>query len=364
TPSAVLIFLATSVTGLQDKFYRYLDRSYRHENLIGSIYSAEMALGMLFVGAGGETAEELWSALDLKNREDVLGKFEDLLNLHPYTLEVYNYLLVNNEYKVKVTFKEQAARYFEGTTDSVDMKDSKKVTLKINKWMNDRTHGRVQTLATNVGPDVKAILMNAIYFKGQWAKKFNPSLTEQENFHVSATKSVPVQMMAMQGRFRAERMPSLGAKVIELPFVKDGLVMLIYLPDKNDGLDELEEKIDESARPQERHVVNLRLPKFKISTQNKLKPLFNKFGIKKTFKPSANLSGIVDNLNFYVDDVIQEAFIEINEDGVEAATVSGNIKYIIVRSPTMEFTANLPFAYVIRDTHEVYFQGHVIEPEW
>ncbi|KAH8360518.1 hypothetical protein KR200_008166, partial [Drosophila serrata] len=354
----VLIFLATSVAGLRYKFHRYLDRSHKHENLIGSTYSAEMALGMLFVGAAGETAEELWRALNLTNREDVLGKFEDLQNMQPYTIEMFNYLLVNRKYKVKETYIKQVAQYFEGVIDSVDMNNSKAVTSKVNKWVNDRTHGTVKKLMSYVGPDVNGILLNVLYFKGQWAKKFDPSLTQQDYFHVSDTKSIPVQMMVMRGRFRAERFFHLGIKVIELPFMKDGLVMLIYLPTSSDGLDELEEKIQESTLPQERQLVNLRLPKFRISTKTKLKSILNQFGIQNLFSPAANLTGIVEDSNFHIDDVIQDAFIEINEDGIETAAVTGG------RSPAMDFTANIPFAYVIRDSHEIYFQGHVIEPEW
>ncbi|KAH8235005.1 hypothetical protein KR032_007536, partial [Drosophila birchii] len=355
---AVLIFLATTVEcGMDQEFHRYLDRTYKSRNLIASSIAAQMAVGMLSVGAGGETAEEIWNALDLIDGEDAAERFHELIVAKPDAIEVKNYLYVMYDIDLKSTYRDHVVEEFRGF---IRYFDSENGDAKIKKRVNDLTHGRVQKLISHVGPDFKPILLNSVYFKGKWATQFCSNCTEQEQFNVSATKSVPVQMMQLERRFKMESVEDLDARVIELDFEKNGLVMIIYLPNKVDGLAELEQRIDESMRPKELQYLDLRLPKFRISTKTKLKPILNHFGIRKAFEPSANFSGILEDeqRKFFVDDIIQEAFIEINEDGAEATSMAG-------RTPEMEstpFEVNVPFAYIIRDNSEVYFQGHVIEP--
>ncbi|KAH8322149.1 hypothetical protein KR059_005749, partial [Drosophila kikkawai] len=370
TPSAVLFLLATSVAGFHQVFNNYLDHVHKNKNLLASSYSAELALGMLYVGAGGETAQELGSALNVTGREDVKEKYRAMLSSLPYPIEIANNLLVSNEYKVKEAYKAEVGLNFGATTGTLDMTDPKEAAAQVNKWVNDKTHGRVQKLFSSIGPNVHSVLLNAIYLKGLWAKRFDPALTEQAQFFVSATKTVPVQMMSMQARFRAEWFSNLDAKVIELPLKKSDLVMIIYLPNKVGDLDVVEARITDSTRPKKRQFVNLKLPKFRISSKAKLKPVLKHFGIKTLFKRSANLSGIVGSeaSNFYVDNVIQEAFIEINEDGGEVAAVTDQLYFLVLsvepRTSPLDFIVNVPFAYSIRDEREVYFQGHVNQPVW
>ncbi|EDV59324.1 serine protease inhibitor 42Dd [Drosophila erecta] len=367
-----LLLLATSVTcRFTDDFYQLLAKKYANENIISSPLSLEIALSMIYMGAGAKTAQQLTNVLGLPdNREEVAAKTKDLLTElegreKVAILTLANRIYVNNKIKLLPQYNQVVKDSFKAEAVAIDMTDTKKAASIINKWVDDQTRGKITKIVdSNALVDVLIVVLNAIYFKGQWQNQFDPSKTKKVSFHISKQKSVPVEMMAQLGIYRTAYIGALGARVIELPYRNSSLSMVIYLPDKVDGLPELEKEIVGFPLKLSEDKVNLKLPKFKMEFSKLLNEELNTMGIRDAFTLNANFEDMVGG-GVFVKSVLQKAFIEVNEEGAEAAAIT-KIDMVFKsasRPQPIDFIADHPFAFVIRDKKNIYFQGHFVNPE-
>ncbi|XP_037708791.1 serine protease inhibitor 42Dd-like [Drosophila subpulchrella] len=371
-----LIFLATSVTGrFTDDFYKQLAKDNANKNLISSPLSVGIALSMVYIGAGGKTAQEMRSVLKLPaDKREVARKYKAFATSlegreKVAILDIANRIYVNGLYTIVPEFNQVVKASFKVGAEAINVNDPNKAALIINKWVNDQTRSRIKTIVTgqDITSDLVMILLNAIYFKGQWQYEFDPKRTKQADFRTADKKTVPVQMMFKFDSFRAGYIQELDAKVIELPYRNSSLSMLIFLPEKVDGLPELERKIAGFSQWLPEVNVNLKLPKFKIELTSELEDILKTMGIRDAFEPSADFKGLVRARGVRISKVRHKAFIEVNEEGAEAAAVTAVIMTAHCAGcgppPPMEFNADHPFAYVIRDKDTIYFQGHFVGPE-
>ncbi|KAH8282904.1 hypothetical protein KR054_010688, partial [Drosophila jambulina] len=369
-----LILLATSVAGLfTDDLYRLLAKDNAQKNLISSPLSVEIAMTMAYMGAEGQTADELRTALKLpKDKKQVASKYRELLSdlegrEKDVILELANRIYVNSGYSLVPKYGEILRDSFKADAVPISLVNGQDAADVVNKWVSSQTRGKISKIVTppDMTPDLKALLLNAIYFKGQWSRKFDKGKTRQQVFRVSETERTPVQMMSQLGTFRAEYLNDLDAKVISLPYRNSSLYMLIFLPNKVDGLSQLEDKIKGFSRRLINREVHVELPKFKIEFAQVLNNHLQTLGIRDAFSPSANFGGLVDKSSVYISKVLQKAFVEVNEEGAEAAAVT--VIHSVWKLSTserniMNFKADHPFAFIIRDEKTVYFQGHVVKP--
>jgi len=271
--------LATSVAGrFTDDLYNQLAKDNANKNLISSPLSVDIALSMAYMAAGGKTEQEMRSVLKLPaDKKKVARKYKQFLTSlegreKVAILDIANRIYVNNDFTIVPEFNQVVKDSFKAEAEAISISDPSKAASIVNKWVNDQTRSRIKTIVTDedITSDLVMILLNAIYFKGQWQYEFDPKKTKQADFRTADKKTVPVQMMSLSGAFRAAYFPSLDAKVIELPYRNSSLSMLIFLPEKVDALPELERKIA-VFRPRFRKVnVNLKLPKFKIELTSEL----------------------------------------------------------------------------------------------
>ncbi|XP_002036179.2 serine protease inhibitor 42Dd [Drosophila sechellia] len=368
-----LLLLATSVScRFADDFYQLLAKENVAENLISSPISVEIALSMAYMGARAKTAEEMRNVLKLPDdKKEVAAKYKDLLSKiegreKVATLSLANRIYVNDRFTLIPKYNQMVKDSFKAEAETISVVDLKKAVSIVNNWVDNQTRGKIRDLVSiNAMSDMVVIVLNAIYFKGQWEYKFNPKLTKKMNFRVSDQKSVPVEMMSQNELFSAAHDRELGAKIIELPYRNSSLSMLIYLPDKVDGLPELEKKIVGYTPNLSKMDVTLRLPKFKIEFSTQLNRVLKAMGIQDAFQKSADFNDLVEDSKVYVSKVIHKAFIEVNEEGAEAAAATAilTVRYSMPRpSSQMVFNADHPFAYVIRDGETIYFQGHYVNP--
>ncbi|MEE5434554.1 serpin family protein, partial [Streptococcus pneumoniae] len=180
----------------------------------------------------------------------------------------------------------------------------------------------------SLGPDTMAVLVNAIYFKGSWKDKFDSKLTQDRDFHVTKDKTIQVPTMFKNGDFKLGYSQELDAKLLEIPYEGGEATFLVVLPNTIDGITALLEKIrDPSALEKATQnmyttEVDVYLPKFKIETTINLKEVLQKVGITHLFDSgTAHLDKLLKNVDsgLYCSDAIQKAFIEVNEEGAEAA---------------------------------------------
>ncbi|KAH8285830.1 hypothetical protein KR018_012175, partial [Drosophila ironensis] len=359
-----LILFATSVAGyFSDDFYEKLSEEYANRNIFFSGMSLETSLGMIYWGSKGKTSSLL---ITFSSTGSVAyGKYNELLtsplDLDKWaSLELATQIYVNQEKHLIALYYKQLKRFFKYKPETIDMNTPKASAEKINTWVSNQTRGKVNDFIPEsaIRPDQIIILINAIYFKGQWKYEFNEKYTQDARFYVPSGKNATVQMMSVSGLFRANEFADWDAKVLELPYGNPNISMLIFLPNKIDGLAKLESQIKRFSRPLIKQAVNVNLPKFQIAMEMHLVPLLKKMGMGNIFE-APDLSDMTQE-PAKVTEVLQKAFIEVNEKGTEAAKFAGCST--CSTGSRMIFTADHPFAYIIRDDEAIFFQGHFVKP--
>ncbi|MCL1493445.1 MAG: serpin family protein [Pseudanabaena sp. Salubria-1] len=217
----------------------------------------------------------------------------------------------------------------------------------------------------------RLVLVNAIYFKGNWASQFEPKHTKVAPFWVTPDCAIQVSMMQKEqtfGYYEDE-----NVKVLELPYIGDRLSMLILLPQQMDGLTELESSLTQESlalwtRYLHQAKVQVYLPRFKINCPINLNGNLKAMGMRDAFDDSkANFSGMDGRENWlFIGEVIHQAFIDVNEEGSEAAAATAVVmKSRSLPTPSIVFQANHPFVFLIQDkyTGTVLFLGRFATPE-
>lgn len=249
------------------------------KNIIISPLSVQTSLGLAFVGATGETAQEFIKVLNLDshNKDEVSGAFEKILEECSSNVDIANKIYVNQNYNLKESYNEITKKYFHSEADALDVSNPDLAADKINKWVEEKTNNKIQNC---ISPDfiddsTQLVLVNAIYFKGNWEHPFDSEFTKKARFYIGKNESVNVDMMSKNTYFRYGDLEDLDAKVLELPYENSNLSMLIVLPNKRTGLRDVELKLKSKSifEINEKMVedkVHVYLPKFKVAYELEL----------------------------------------------------------------------------------------------
>ena len=360
------------------------------ENLFFSPYSISTALSMVYGGARGNTAEQMAKALSFarpaENQHEAMRSLQQALNdlqdRGNAELTVANAIFGARKYEnyVLPEFQTLMRKSYASELYSLDFGDARCSADFINRWVERKTRERIKNLVNAghiEGSNHGMVLVNAIYFKGSWLNEFEPKLTMKDKFFVSSTErteenSRPVEMMTASGEYRYAQMD--GLQLLELPYAEEELAMLFVLPDEIDAMGKhLTPKNfsawNEALAPQE---VKVFIPKFKFElTLEGLSDMLKKMGMTDAFNPNlANFNGIIPDgtgRGLFILDVIHKAFVEVNEEGTEAAAATG-----VVMAPkaapgpdaTPIFRADKPFVYLLvhKPSGTVLFMGKMNEP--
>jgi len=227
----------------------------------------------------------------------------------------------------------------------------------INAWVSDRTHEKIEELIQRdfIDADTRLILTNAIYFKGRWDEQFEKADTRDEDWH-GLNGTVKVPMMHQRGGYLYYE--GGGFQALDLPYKGRQLSLLVVLPTKKDGLSALESQWAGGSTYRQvtdglghEGLVLVSLPRFKMETKFKLKPVLCALGAELAFSNGADFSGIGEE-RLKISEVVHKAFVEVNEEGTEAAAATGVIMGLCAVRPTTEpivFKADHPFLFFIRD---------------
>jgi serpin B len=290
-----------------------------------------------------------------------------------FQLFTANALWGQQGFRFKPDFKKAVANFYDGAFNEVDFLALPDEAVKtINAWVSGKTGGKIKDLIQRdlIDQNTRLILTNAIYFKGKWREEFKKASTRDEDWHgQGATKMVP--MMHRSGDYFYYEGNDFQA--LDLPYQGEQLSMLVVLPRKKDGLDSLEIRWTAAgtyqqvtAALQHEETVIVSFPRFKMETEFKLKPVLCDLGAELAFSAGADFSGIGEE-RLRISEVVHKAFVEVNEEGTEAAAATGVIMSLCAFKPELDpkvFQADHPFLFFIRDrnTNAVLFSGRVLDP--
>ncbi len=328
------------------------------ENVIVSPYSAGVALSMLEVGADGETKVEFDDALNA-----TFYKAEDLGGNDAMTIESANSIWISNDFSVRNRYVETLEKDFDAFIGNRDFSDPATVS-EINNWCSEHTEGKITDVVDKLSPDMVMVLVNALYFNAPWKNAFNPELTHDDVFH-GADADVTVPMMFRKGMYKYAEFQ--GFQVVELPYGGGGYAMYVVLPPEGMSVDSavpfLGEGIYNSAmNALSMKEVSLTMPKYKLSASLVLNDALGRMGVREAFNSAANFKGVSASGKLQLDVVKQKCYIDVNEEGTEAAAVtSSQVRMTSVRPETI-MTVDRPFLFMIADNVKgnVLFAGKIV----
>jgi serpin B len=352
-------------------------------NLFFSPYSVSTALAMTYAGATGETQKQMAEVLHFtvpeqelhqamaRLRENLLAGMEK-----GYQLRVANRLWGQQGYGFLPEFLQTTRKFYGAELGVVDFAQKTEATRQeINQWVEKQTEEKIKDLLAPgvLDPQTRLVLTNAIYFKGNWQEKFEKEATRDAPFHLSADNEITVPMMHQTDRFGYKAIE--GLQVLEMPYAKGELSMVVLLPKEIEGLSELEKKLTPGnlqawTEGFRRQKVIVYVPRFKMTSQFGLKDTLQALGMTVAFDAGkADFSRISRGEGLCISAVVHKAFVDVNEEGTEAAAATGVVmrataaRFQPEEPPT--FRADHPFLFLIRDnqTGAILFMGRVANPK-
>ena len=372
---------ARDVIEANNRFAINLYSQYKSEegNIFFSPFSISTAMAMVYEGAEGKTAKEIKSVFGFPKYDNSRrNQYSNLLSEinkkdKEYALKTANALWAEQDFHFLDEYLTTVEKYYGGKTTNLDFKNEPEASrLIINNWVEDKTNDKIKDLLPEdvIDADTRLVLTNAIYFKAKWLIQFDADKTSDEYFRVNPDKSIKVPMMqptSQKSTFNYTQNKDL--QILEMPYAGEDLSMLILLP-LDDDIEVLEnsftiEKLTEWKKSLRKRRVKIYIPKFKFETKYFMKNTLSNLGMPTAFTNSADFSGMTGTKDLKIDKVIHQAFIEVNEEGTEAAAATG-VKFAMTSRPppTPIFKADHPFIFIIqqKETGNILFMGRVNNP--
>ncbi|XP_013188541.2 antichymotrypsin-2 isoform X2 [Amyelois transitella] len=355
------------------KLFTEVVKQHPKESVVLSAFSVLTPLAQLSLASDGESHDELLKAIGMPNDDTTKTVFssltKDVRSVKGVELKVASKVYIPTNFELNDQFLAVTKDVFDSEVQNIDFLKNDDAAKTINTWVEDHTNNRIKDLVepSSFDSNTRAVLVNAIYFKGSWKEKFNKNHTQNRKFYVSKDQSVDIPFMYKKDHFLYGESEELNAQLLQLPYEGDEASFLVVLPRDVDGLPALEEKLKNPSLL-ENAVQNMRsvevvvyLPKFKIETTTNLKDALENMDVTKIFSSEANLNRLLKGQgDLFVSDAKQKAFIEVNEDGAEAAAANvfifGRCSTFMLE-PTPEFIANKPFYFEIRQSDRPLFTG-------
>ncbi|XP_015275446.1 PREDICTED: serpin B6-like [Gekko japonicus] len=376
--------VAAANTAFALDLYKKLSEDDPKKNLFFSPMSITSALAMVLLGAEGNTAAQMSKVLSVDKTEEIHQGHQQLISEinkpgTKYLLRLANRLYGEATYDFLTTFTDACEKFYHAGLERLNFvakpDDSRR---HINSWVEEKTAGKIKNLLPDglVDSLTKLVLVNAIYFKGNWANQFLQDHTKERPFRINKNESRPVQMMYKKAKFNLTYLPDYQTKVLEVPYVENELSMIILLPDEiqdnSTGLEKLEremtyEKLRDWLNPEMMDLteVELSLPKFKLEEKYDLKPVLSCMGMPEAFDVGkANFRGMSSSNDLVLSQVVHKSFIEVNEEGTEAAAATAAVMMLRCAMIVPRFTADHPFLFFIQHnkTGTILFYGRFSSP--
>ncbi len=378
TPIVVDADLVLGNTEFGINLFKEIYKTDNDMNIFISPYSVSVALAMTLNGAAGDTEQAMTDSLQLQglSSETINAAFlqmqEALQTSDPkVTLSIANSLWGNDGITFESDFLQRNEKFFNAEVSILDFLDPSTL-ITINQWVNDNTNSKIPTILDSIERNAVLYLINAIYFKGTWQTEFKPENTRDGTFNLADGSQKQVPMMFRSGG-KYSHYHSDTVQAISLPYGEGQFSMYIFVPTNQSDLDAFlatltPENWENWMTEFNERQMDLRMPKFKVKYGAKeLKDVLITLGMGVAFDAGrADFSRMADledlGSNLYIDTVLHKTFVEVNEEGTEAAAAT--VVGIVKTSAPPQFNVDRPFFYAIRDneTGTVLFMGTVIDP--
>ena len=348
------------------------------KNIFISPLSVGMALGMTYNGAAGSTRAAMQEALELQDMtlEEVNQAYQSLIQLLKDLDPRVEFLLANSIwYRNTMTF-EQAfidlnAQFFDAEVAALDF-NSPSAANTINDWVRQSTSGRIEEIVDSpINAETIMFLINAIYFKADWASQFDKNRTQSEPFFLSDGSQTTVQMMSHEDEIPIHYLHDRDSdiQVVDLPYGGLAYSMTILLPGSPQGVDSLVENmthaqwagwvaaLDSTSR-------QISMPKFRLEYELDMNDVLKSLGMSIAFSPdSADFTNMYAPGNVFISKVKHKTFVEVDEEGTEAAAVT-SVEIGLTSAGPQPIVIDRPFVFAIREKHSgtILFVGKILDP--
>lgn len=353
-------------------------------NLIFSPYSIFQAFLMTYAGANAETKAEIAKTLDIDLDDgDMVHQWMNALNLRlttrpefadpeaqPLEFNVANALWAQQGEHFEQAFLDKLAANYDAGLKLVDFANAEDARQLINLWVAAQTNDKIKNLIPEgvLSEMTRLVITNAVYFKGAWQHQFDAQFTNRQSFTKLDGSQTETDMM--HTAFNGSGFVSESYQAVRLPYEQSGFSMALIMPKgdfkafenslSEDVLDDVLKALSNQA------MINLSMPKFKTESSFGLADTLKQLGMKSAFdKDSADFSGITGNKDLYISGVVHKAFIDVNEEGTEAAAATAAMMNTTsLPAESYELVFDHPFIYVIYDqmTGTIVFMGRVVAP--
>lgn len=346
-------------------------------NLFVSPLSISQALSMAWNGADGNTATEIASVLGYsQGMTDGINQSSRtitnaLLNAdNQVAMSIANSIWYNQMYEILPSFVDTCDYSYDAEVERCDFSNSDASVKAINGWVDDKTNGKIKKIVDQVTNDDALYLINAVYFKGSWTSKFENDNTSNRPFTDSNASQSQVSTMMQESTFNYASVSNCTA--VELPYGNGHFSMVVMLPAEKSSVNDLlmslnSETWDNLTHSLSGRKVQVYLPKFKVECDFTLNDALKQLGMPQAFTDMAQFPNMLASTNLMISKVKHKTFVEVNEEGTEAAAVT-SIGMVTTSYPGEEpepivFEVNRPFVFAIRekDTGSILFIGKIVK---
>ena len=343
-------------------------------NILISPASVSIALGMAYNGAETETKEAFEQVLNYEGltRQEVNEITRELIevlvtNVDGNLLDIANSMWNDENFPVEQAFIDLNTHYFDSEVHEIDLQTAEALET-INKWVSDNTHGKIDKILDKINPETVMILINALYFNCVWEVEFDPDDTHDTPFLTEEGSTWgTVEMMSLESNFNAAVTDDFMA--VELPYKNKKFSMFLFRPNDGTTVDQLAAQLNGETwnswmgKFSEQKDFSVRLPKFKFEFDRSLSNDLKSMGLEVAFTGAADFSGI-SQVPVLISDVIHKTYIDVNEEGTEAAAVTAVVIDLTSAGPGLTFNRPFLFAITENSSKSILFIGKVSEPEY
>jgi serine protease inhibitor len=352
--------------------WRQINAARKDSNVFVSPLSASFSLGMAMNGAANQTLDQMRSALQFGSASlsDINGGYKSLIalltSLDPtVTMLVANSIWYRKDFPFNQSFLDDGANYFGASIKPLDFNDGAGSLSAINGWVNTKTNGKIPSIIDQIDPSNVMFLINAIYFKGSWRTKFDANLTATAPFH-SVRGDESARLMHRDGKMSYTETSAFQA--VDLPYGDSAFTMTILLPKTGSTVESLASSLDASALAAltsnlRTAQVDLFMPKVKMSFTRGLIPDLRGLGMLVPFTDGADFTRMsTRGRELFISQVKHRAYVDINEEGTEAAAVTSTGISVTSAPLTTTMRVDRPFVFLIRErlSGTVLFMGKVV----